>query len=65
MERDRIKIVEQEDPVLTSFPKHTKTTATYRATISENNLKTSRRDFPQLRIKRDHDKKGRGSGDGV
>ena len=36
----RIKKVEQEDPGLTS-QEHTTTTTTYRATLSENNLKTS------------------------
>ena len=43
------KMMEKEDPEITSSQGHTKITTTYRATIYENNLKTSRKDFPQLK----------------
>ena len=39
-------MVEKEDPELTSFHRHTKITTTYRAAFNENDLKTSRKDFP-------------------
>ena len=45
------KKVEYEDPKLTSSHGNTKITTIYRATTNEN-LKTSRKDFPQLKIKR-------------
>ena len=41
---------EQENPELTSSHGHTKITTIYRATIYENDLKTDRKDFPQLKI---------------
>ena len=46
----QIKMVEQEDSVLNSLHRRTKTTTVYRTTMSENNLKTSRTDFLQLRV---------------
>ena len=50
---------EQEDPELTSSHRHTNITTTYRATISENDLKTSRNDFSQLKTqRRNHNKMG-------
>ena len=44
------KIMEWEDPELTSSHEHTKITTIYRATTYENDLKTSRKDFPQLKV---------------
>ena len=44
------KMAEQEDPELISSHGHTKITTIYRATISENDLKTSRKDLLQLKI---------------
>ena len=41
-------MVESEDAELISH-RHTKITTTYRATIYENNLKASKKDFPQLK----------------
>ena len=46
------KMVEEEDPELTSFHGHTQIVTLYRATVYENNLKTSRKDFPQLSKKK-------------
>ena len=43
-------MVEQEDPELTSSHGYTKTTATYRITLSEDDLKTSRTALLQLRM---------------
>ena len=43
-------MVKQEDPELTSFHRHTKITI-YRTTTYENDLKTNRKDFLQLKIK--------------
>lgn len=40
-----IKMVEQEDPELTSSCGHTKTATTYRTAISENDLNINRTDF--------------------
>lgn len=46
---------EQEDPELTSSHRHTKNTTIYRQTIGDNNLKASRKCFPQLKTyKRNH-----------
>ena len=45
-------MAEWEDPGLPSFHRHTTITTTHTATISENDLKTIRKDFPQLKIKR-------------
>ena len=42
-------MAEQEDSELTSSPKHCKITTIYRATVDENNLKSSSKDFPQLK----------------
>ena len=44
------KMVEQADLKVTSLHGHTKITTVYRATIDENDLKASRKDFPQLKI---------------
>ena len=52
------KMVEEEDPELTSFHGHTQIVTLYRATIYENNLKTSRKDFPHLRMLRRSNRKG-------
>ena len=38
------------DTELASFHGHTKVTTIYRVTTNENNLKTRRRDFAQLKI---------------
>ena len=43
------KMVE-DDPELTSSHRYTKITAIYRTTIDENNMKTSIKSFPQLKI---------------
>ena len=43
-------MAEQEDLELTFSHGHTKTTTTYKTTISEDDLKTSRTDSLQLRI---------------
>ena len=40
-------MAEQEDPELPSPHTHTKTATVYRATLTENNLKTSRTAFLQ------------------
>ena len=51
------KIVESEDPELIFFHKHSKITTISRAIIYENNLKTSRKDLPRLKIqRRNHNK---------
>ena len=42
-------MVEKEDPELTSSHGHTKITTIYRAVICENDLKSSRKDFLQLK----------------
>ena len=42
-----------------------KITTIYRATIYENNLKTSRKNFPQVKIQRRNHKTGRRSGNSV
>ena len=55
-----IKMVEEENPELTSSCRHTKIITTCRATISENDLKASSKDFPQLKIQRgSHNKTSR------
>ena len=43
-------MAEQEDPKLNSSHRHTKITTIYRVTIYENDLKTNRKDFLQLKI---------------
>ena len=43
-------VAEQEDPELTSSHGHTKIATIHRTTIDENELKTSRTDFPQLKL---------------
>ena len=40
----------QEDSELTFSHRHTKITNIYRAVIDENDLRTSRKDFPQVNI---------------
>ena len=56
------KKTEKEDPELTSSHRYTKITAIYRTTIDENNLKTSRKSFPQPKIqRRKHNRTGRSS----
>ena len=42
-------MVEQKDPELTFSHRCTKITTIYRITIDENDLKTSRKDFSQLK----------------
>lgn len=44
------KMVEQENPELTSSHGHTKITTTYVGTIDEEDLKTGRNDLLQLKI---------------
>ena len=44
------KMAEQEDPELFFSHGYVNMTTVYRATVYENNLKTSREYFPQLRI---------------
>ena len=51
-------MVKQEDPELTSLHRHTKITI-YRTTTYENDLKTNRKDFLQLKIKNGNYKKSR------
>ena len=46
------KVSELEDPELLSFHRHTKVIAAYREIIYENNLKTSTKEFWQLKIER-------------
>lgn len=46
---EEIKMVDQEDPSLTSSQKHAQITTTRSATVSEDNLKTSTKDFQQLK----------------
>ena len=43
------EMAEQEDPELTSSHGYTKITTTYRATVYENDLKTTSKDFPHLK----------------
>ena len=51
---------EWEGLELTSSHRHNSIITTYRATISENNLKTSREDSSQLKMQRsNHNKMGR------
>lgn len=52
------KMVEEEDPELTSFHGHTQIVTLYRATLYENSLKTGRKDFPHLRMLRRNHRKG-------
>lgn len=55
-----------KDPEFTSLHRHTKIAITYRASICENNLQTSRKKFPQLKIqRRHHNEMGRRGGDVV
>ena len=59
-------MVEQEDSELTSSHRHTKITAMYTASTDEHDLKTSRKDFPQLKTqRRNHNETGRGGSDTV
>lgn len=43
-------MAEEEDPELTPCNGHTNTASTYRVTLTENNLKTSRIALPQLKM---------------
>ena len=43
-------MVDEEEAAFTSSQDHTKITTTYRATVSENNLRTTRKYFLQLKI---------------
>lgn len=45
-----VKMVEQEDPCVHLPHGHTKIIAVYTAALHKNHLKTSRKDFPQLKI---------------
>lgn len=47
-----VRMAENKDPELTSSHGNTKTTTTYGTAIAENDLKTGRTDFLQLRINR-------------
>ena len=47
---EKVKMVDEEEAVFTFSQDHTKITATYRATVSENNLRTTRNYFLQLKI---------------
>lgn len=44
-------MVEQRNLRLASSHEHSESTTTYRDTLSEDNPKTSRKDFPQSKIK--------------
>lgn len=60
------KIVESEDTELTFFHKHSKIPTIYRVIIYENDLRTSRKDLPHLKIqRRNHNKMGRKGRDAV
>ena len=43
----------EKEPELISSHRHIKITTTYRAIIYDNNLKTNRKDFPQLDMKKE------------
>ena len=59
-------MAEQEDFGLTFSNGHTKVATIQKETISENDLKTSRQDFPQLKIERRiHTEMGRRGGDAI
>ena len=59
-------MVEKEDSELTSSHTYTEITTIHRATISENYLKSSRKDSPQLKIqRRNHNDMGRRGKDTV
>ena len=47
---EKVKMVDEEEAVFTFSQDHTKITTTYRATVSENNLRTTRNYFLQLKI---------------
>lgn len=47
-------MAQQEDPQLTSSHGHTKMTTIYKAAITENELKTSRKDLLPMKIQRKH-----------
>ena len=60
------KVAEKEDPELTSSGGHTKIATISSATVYDNNLKTGRRNFPQLSIqRRTHNKMSRRDRDSV
>lgn len=48
-----VKMAENKAPELTSSHGNTKTTTAYRTAVAENDLKTGRTDFLQLRINRE------------
>lgn len=55
-------MVEQRNLGLASSHEHSESTTTYRDTLSEDNPKTSRKDFPQSKIKiKSHTEIGRRS----
>ena len=59
-------MTEQEDFGLTFSNGHTKVATIQKETISENDLKTSRQDFPQLKIERRiHTEMGRRGRDAI
>ena len=53
MEREMAKMVEWEETELISSCWHTRIMTTHKATISENDLKMSRKDFPHLMTKKE------------
>lgn len=56
-------MVEQRNPGLASSHEYSESTITYRDTLSEDNPKTSRKDFPQSKMKiKSHTGMGRRSG---
>jgi len=56
-------MVEQRNPGLASSHEYSESTTTYTDTVSEDNPKTSRKDFPQPKIKiKSHTGMGRRSG---
>jgi len=59
-------MAEKEDFGFTLFNGHTKVATIHKETISENDLKTSRQDFPQLKIERRiHTEMGRRGRDAI
>ena len=53
------KMTEKEGLSVPPSHRHTKITTIYRTTIYENQLMTTREDFPQLKIKTNHNQVGR------
>lgn len=56
-------MTQQEDCELISSHRHIKITTIYRETINENNLKISRKTFPQLKIQYKEESKMRWFGE--